>query len=54
MECVPCGEVEDEPRFKQILEDLIKDGVVQDYPAFSKEKADKREKRKKKVNVHDV
>ncbi|GAB6031892.1 DnaJ sub C member 9 [Chamberlinius hualienensis] len=45
MECVPCFELEDEPRIRQILLNLIKEKVIPKYRAFTNEKAQKRLKR---------
>ena len=46
-----CATVDDEPRFRHILENLIADGSIRAYTAFTNEKKAKSVARKRKVGV---
>lgn len=46
---VLCATVDDEPRFRQILEKLIADGSIEAYSAFTNERKSKATARKRKV-----
>lgn len=48
MDHLPCAEMDDEPRLREILVRCIKENEILDYPAFTKETKSKREKRKKR------
>lgn len=50
MESVMCATVEDEPRFRQNLGNLIADGSVEAYSAFTNERKSKAAARKRKVS----
>ena len=50
IESVLCATVDDEPRFRQILESLIADGSVEAYSAFTNETKTKANARKRKVH----
>ena len=49
MDSVLCATPEDEPRFRQILTDLITNKALPDYKAFTKEKKSKVKERKRRV-----
>jgi len=49
IETVLCATIEDEPRFRQILENLVADGSIEAYPAFTNERKSKAVARKRKV-----
>jgi len=49
IESVLCATVEDEPRFRCILEMLIADGSVESYHAFANERSSQAVARKRKV-----
>lgn len=51
MNSMLCSCHDDEPRFTKLLTELIKDGSVPDFPAFSKESKKKKAARSKKVRT---
>jgi len=51
IDSILCATVDDEPRFRQILDGLIADGSVKAYAAFTNEKKSKSEARKRKVRL---
>jgi len=51
MDSVLCSDSDDEPRFRQILENLIADGSIEAYSAFTNEKKSKATARKRKVRL---
>ncbi|BFZ13702.1 hypothetical protein BsWGS_16741 [Bradybaena similaris] len=51
MNTMLCSSYEDEPRFVKILTELIKDGTVPDFPAFSKESKKKKTSRMQKARA---
>jgi len=51
LESVLCATIDDEPRFRQILEKLIADGSVKAYSAFTNERSSKAVARKRKVTT---
>lgn len=50
MSSVLCATIEDEPRFRDIIQHLIDAGDVESYQAFSGETEKKRQARKRKAN----
>jgi len=50
---VLCATVDDEPRFRTILEDLIAKGKLSAFDAFTNERTSKREARKKKAAAEE-
>ena len=48
---VLCATIDDEPRFHQILEQLIANGSIEAYAAFTNEKQSKSAARKRKVRT---
>ncbi|CAG5125393.1 unnamed protein product [Candidula unifasciata] len=51
MNTMLCSSYEDEPRFVKILTDLIKEGTLPDFPAFSKESKKKKAARMQKARA---
>ncbi|XP_060068077.1 dnaJ homolog subfamily C member 9-like [Ylistrum balloti] len=51
MEHIMCSSIEDEPRFRKIIKDLIKKGEVPNFEAFSKENKKKSASRKRKAQA---
>ena len=51
LDTVLCATVDDESRFRQILQKLIADGTVEEYPCFINEKKWKSAARKRKVKM---
>lgn len=51
LDSMMCASLNDEPRFRQILETLIADGSVMAYAAFTNEKKSKAAARKRRVRV---
>ena len=49
LENVLCATIDDEGRFRKILQKCIKDGEVPKYPAFTTETKSKKKERKRKV-----
>jgi len=49
MDSVLCATVDDEPRFRQILEQLIANGSIEAFFAFTDERKSKAAARKRKV-----
>ena len=49
MDNVMCATIDDEERFRDILNGLIQDKVLTNYTKFSKEKANKSKTRQRKV-----
>jgi len=54
IDSVLCATVDDEPRFRQILERLIASGSIKAYSAFVRENKSKATERKRKVRKIDV
>jgi len=51
IDTVLCATVDDEPRFRQMLEKLIADGSLEAYSAFTNERKSKAIARKRKVRI---
>jgi len=51
IETVLCATIDDEPRFRQILEKLIADGSIEAFPAFTNERKSKAIARKRRVRI---
>jgi len=53
LEMIPCSIVEDDIRFKQIVDEKIKNGEVVQYEAFEKENSKSRNKRRKLAKAEE-
>jgi len=51
IDSVLCATIDDEPRFRQVLEKLIADGSIETFPAFTNERKSKAIARKRKVRM---
>jgi len=51
IDTVLCASIDDETRFRQILEKLIDDGSIEAYSAFTNERKSKATARKRKVRI---
>lgn len=51
LEAVPFTNCDEEPRLHAIIKNLIKEGEVPEYKAFTNEKNKKKQRRKRKVNI---
>ncbi|XP_066300601.1 dnaJ homolog subfamily C member 9-like [Branchiostoma lanceolatum] len=49
MESVTLATMEDEPRFRRLLQDQVSSGALRDFPAFSQEQRSKKQHRKRKA-----
>jgi DnaJ family protein C protein 9 len=54
MDSVLCCTADDEERFTNILKDLIQQGELTDYKAFSKEFKKKKTARQRRVSTHNM
>ncbi|KAK2704430.1 hypothetical protein QYM36_016729 [Artemia franciscana] len=50
LDSIMCSTIDDEPRYREILLDMIKKNEVEDFKSFSRENKKKKESRRKRVS----